>query len=118
MIFRGGSEFNDPALDPRRSHNFPLNGFTITPYSFLRHKPGLDETLVSVSISRISRSKFLVSVSYQSRKIILQTSRSRIGLGKSFYKSLSLVSVSKNDFSEVSVLSRVSGFRSKISRNF
>ena len=34
MIFRGGSEFNDPALDPRRSHNFPLNGFTITPLLF------------------------------------------------------------------------------------
>ena len=41
---------------------------------------GLDETLVSVSISRISRSKFLVSVSSWSRKMMFENSRSRLGL--------------------------------------
>ena len=87
-------------------------------FRFLDFSAGLDETLISISISRISRSKFLVLVSSWSRKIILQKSRSRLGLGKSFYRSLSLVSVSENHFSEVSVSSRVSGFRSKISRKF
>ena len=78
---------------------------------FRPHLPdaGLDETLVSVSISCISRSRFLVSVSSRSRKIILknsrsriglenvvlQNSRSRLGLEKSCFRILSLVSVSK-----------------------
>ena len=48
---------------------------------------GLDETLVSVSISHISWSKFLVSVSSRSRKIILQKSRSRLGLEITILKS-------------------------------
>ena len=69
------------------------------------HWPGLDETLVSVSISRISRSEFLVSVSKnhlsefsvssRSRKIILQNSRSRLGLEILTRLGLGLVSVSK-----------------------
>ena len=54
---------------------------------------GLDETLVSVSISRISRSKFLVSVSSRSRKIIIQNSRSRLGLEKKDFESSRLVSI-------------------------
>ena len=85
---------------------------------------GLDFSYFSVQISRlglVSVSKKLftkVSVLSRSRKIILQKSWSRFGLGKSFYRSLSLVSVSVNHFSKVSVSSRVSGFRSKISRKF
>ena len=55
--------------------------------------PGLDETLVSVSISRISRSKFLVSVSSRSRKIILQNSGSRLGLEKRLFESSRVVSI-------------------------
>ena len=54
-------------------------------YYYKRSVPELDETLVSVLISRISRSKFLVSVSSRSRKIILQTSRSRLGLENIFF---------------------------------
>ena len=50
---------------------------------------GLDETLVSVSISR---SKFLVSVSSRSRKIILQKSRSCLGLEKRLIKNSCLES--------------------------
>ena len=53
---------------------------------------GLDETLVSVSISHISWSKFLVSVSSRSRKIILQKSRSRLGLEKRLIKNSHLES--------------------------
>ena len=41
---------------------------------------GLDETLVSVSISRISRFKFLVSVSPRSRKVMFESSQSHLGL--------------------------------------
>ena len=52
----------------------------------------LDETLVSVSISRISRSKFLVSVSTRSRKIVLQKSWSRLGLEKRLIKNSRLKS--------------------------
>ena len=48
--------------------------------TLLLSPPGLDETLVSVSISRISRSKFLVSVSSRSRKMMFENSRSRLGL--------------------------------------
>ena len=59
---------------------------------------GLDETLVSVSISRISRSKFLVSVSENHFTEVSVSSRSR----KKAYKKFS---------------SRVSCFQSKISRN-
>ena len=58
---------------------------------------GLDETLVSVSISRISRSIFLISVSSQSRKIMLQTSRSRLGLKNHFTEFLVSSRVSKNN---------------------
>ena len=76
MIFRGGSEFNDPALDPRRSHNFPLNGFTITPLLFFAAQ------------ARVRRdSRLGLDFSYFSVQIS--------GLG--------LVSVSENHFTEVSV---------------
>ena len=106
--------FNKPHLSKAMSGfkqkytQFPTS-FSGTVFHALSH--GLIRFVwsVSLSISRIYRSEFLVSVSSRSRKIILQKSRSRLGLGKTilqnsrsrlslgkaFYRILGLASVSK-----------------------
>ena len=79
---------------------------------------GLDETLVSVSISRISRSKFLVSVSSRSRKIILQKAWSCLGLEKRLIKNSRLESrVFRVKFQEIHQEILVSFSISRISRS-